>query len=274
MRSRQNVIRQYQQAQLNARAAQVDPSVRATIAQAAVAGQQAIDDFKYWSTVRFAAVRTGAGPYTYTLAQRQRKAFSYGAGQDASSAGFASGYRADLQDTNINQPSQTNDNCNFTFNKINCLIRQSKFVEPQLIAEIFRVCDVQLQMSGQLIYRVGTLDKIPGGGGLYGAQPSLVTPGAVNTSQGAPISYLSNSNPQGPSAYELEGNPITWNAVGGGQKDSALTLLVTQNEEITITGSDRAAAAGVEAFTAASTIYVDLTFYLTGEAVSNRSHNA
>lgn len=271
----QNPVQSYRQAVLNARAAQVDPSVRQTIQAQGVASQKSLDSFKYWSTIRFQSVRSGASPnFIYTITPQQRKAFAYGAGGSATVAGFAAAYQSGLQDTNLNQPSQTNDNANFTFDRINCFIRQDQFTEARLIAEIFRVCDVQLQMSGQTIFRVGSLEQIPGGFGLFGAQSSIVSPGALPATEGQLFQYIQNGNPQAPSAYYLD-QPITWAAVGGGQKDSSLNIVVNQNAQVQIAGgADRVFAAGTTAaFTAATAPYVDLTFVLTGTSVANRSQN-
>lgn len=263
-------------AQLYRELARVSPEVRELIAKDALESQKSVVPLPYWSKVRWQADRVGAapGPYTFAFPQQQRAAFSYGIGGDAQLAGFAAGFQATMAETNLVKANETNDNADFIIEGISVSVMSDQTTEPLLLGEIFQNTSVEFSFSGQTSLRLNNLIGIPGAGGPYGAQASIVRSGVSDSVQGSPISYVANGNPMAGNFLRFRA-PFRWNAAGGGKKDSSLQVILQQRRAFTLNSSaDRAASAPVEAFSVPASIHLDLMIALHGVSVSERSNNA
>lgn len=261
-------------ANLRAATAHVPGSIRRTIQEAALASQRTVTSLPYWSTVRFQATRAGAGPaYTYTIAQgTSLKAFGYGIGGNAVGAGFAAAVSPTLAETNLTKASETLDNADVFIWGL--AFEVCPVGMPDLAGPLWRNCSVQLSLSGTDTLRVGTLHKYPSAGGLFGAGVSGAEASDVTTEQGAALTYLQNGNPMGGNFGRFS-QAFRWNAAGSAAKDTSLVITLTVENAITIAGSDRAAAAGIQPFVAdtQAEAFLDVRCYLISESLSHRSQN-
>ena len=263
-------------AQLYREMARISPEVRELIAQDALLSQKSVVPLPYWSKVRYEAARVGVapGPYTFTFPTQNRAAFSYGVGGDAQLAGFAAGFQATQAETNLVKANETNDNADYIIEGISIAFMCDQLTEGLLVGEVFQNTSVEFSFSGQTTLRINNLVGIPGAGGPYGTQASIVRSGVSDSVQGSPISYLANGNPMAGNFLRFRA-PFRWNAAGGGKKDSSLQVLLSQRRPFTLTSSaDRAAGAPVEAFSVPASIHLDLMIALHGVSVSERSNNA
>lgn len=231
------------------------PQVRALIAREAIESQREIKPVIYYSTIRARAPRTGAGPFTYTVAAQTWKAFTYKEGDDMGSAGFAAGTLATLAHTNLTTGgSQTNDGADVVVWGIG--VEVDPISEPRIVAEVFNAAYVEISTSAANRTRIGKLQDFPSAGGLYGGAHTKLEAGQLVETIGPVESYLSNGNPMAGNFWKLP-YPIRWNAVGNKKKDTALSLQVIMTASAALTATDRAAVAGaapgasgrVEAFT-------------------------
>lgn len=268
-------------ANLRAATAHVPGSIRRTIQEAALASQRTVTSLPYWSTVRFQATRTGAGPYAYAIpAGTSLKAFGYGIGGNAVGAGFGASVSPTLAETNLTKASETLDNADVFIWGLAFEVCPGGMAD--LAAPIWRNVSVQLSLSGTDTLRVGTLHKYPSAGGLFGAAPSNAVAGFLSTTQGADLSYLQNGNPMGGNFGRFS-QAFRWNAAGSAAKDTSLVISLTVENAISVAGNDRALVAGaapgdsgrVEAFAASTqaNAYLDVRCYLISESLSHRSQN-
>lgn len=250
----------------------IPPEIREMIAEDALQSQKAVLAYPYYSTVRVRAVRSGTTPtFTYTVDTNTRKAFGYKVGDEISQAGFAAATTATLADTNLTAGgSQTNDNSDVLIWGVCAELCQGSEI---LLAEpLWRHSVVQLSLGGTNTFTLGPLSLFPNPGGLFGAQRSKVVPGSVAEAFGMAAFEASNGNPTA-SSYRQLPQPVRWNASGSGKKDAALTISLTPTRPIVVAGADRAAATGIEEFTAIADAFVDVRFSLVCLQVSERSTN-
>lgn len=256
---------------------------RAAVAEAARRGMntKAVLSFPYYSTVRLKTTRSGAGPFTYTGDLAVKKAFSYKIGDVMDAAGFPAGTIATKAETNLLKASETRDNADVMIYGFSIHLRKN---DPKLAYKFFRECVVELALSGTDTYQLGILDFFPQAGGLYGQQRTLLEAGQLVETSGPLTGFMSNGNPNAGSWFGLP-DPLLWESVGSGKKDTSLIVSITPQRAITETSTDRAAVAGaapgasgrVEAFTspadAADGTFVDLTIRCHSVSISERSTN-
>lgn len=268
-------------ANLRAATAHVPGNIRKTIQEAALSSQRTVHSLPYWSTGRFQATRTGAGPYTYTLSQGQSvKLFSYGIGGNAVGAGFGSSVSPTLAETNLTKASETLDNADVFIWGMAFEICPVGLQD--LAGSLWRNVSVQLSLSGTDTLRVGTMHKYPSAGGLFGIANSQLQAGSLIEGNGRPVQYIQNGNPMGGNFGRFS-QAFRWNAAGSAAKDTSLVINLTVENAISLTGTARAAVAGaapgssgqVVAFDppAQADAYLDVRCYLIAESLSHRSQN-
>lgn len=248
-------------------------------ARAALASQKTVLAFPYFSTVRFNAARTGAGPYVYTIAAGTRKCFNYKIGDQPTGAGFASTYTVGKTETNLLKASETRDNADVYIWGIAAELCSNS--DAYMAKQVWRNAYVELALSGTDQHLLGPLSFFPGGGGLYGMGDStVIVPSAIDSVSRA-VGHLNNGNPTAGNYYRLP-QPLIWQANGSGAKDTSLVISVTVDSAIA-TGSVTARSAtapssgstGQLAFDppADGTVFVDVRFRLVSVSVSQRSAN-
>jgi hypothetical protein len=198
---------------------------------------------KYYSRVRFQFVRTGAGPYTFTMAAgTELRAFGYGIGQDISSAafGFASGTTATPAETNLQQASTTLAGEQVRIFGLSLLPTSDS--DSYLAKILWPNVSVQLALNGdQQGFKLGTPETIPGGGGLSGAGDSYIQSPPQQESYVSRSGALTNGVPHAGNFYPIP-DPIVWNPAGA--NDGMLVIKLRVERAVTATLTERAAVAG------------------------------
>jgi hypothetical protein len=260
-----------------AAAAQVHPEIRAAIAKEAIESQKSVVAFPMYSKVRVRTIRTGADPFTYTVAdQLPKKAFNYKYGDLGDGAGFAPGTLMTLAETNLTSASQTRNNADTVIWGV--AIELGPLSDPLITQLVFDNCEVEMTLNGTDSNPLGRLAFFPGAAGLYGQGVSkLAVPPIPNTND-TPQGFITNGNPQAGNFYRFP-HPLRWNAIGSGKKDTSLVISVipTRSFSYTTQQATRAAAAGVAGWTPpadqAQGTYCDLIFRLISVQISQRSEN-
>lgn len=260
------------------------PAVRAMIADEVIASQRSIIPQVYYSSIRFRAVRTGAGPFTYTVDNSTRKAFVYKEGDVMDAAGFSTGTVATRAETNLTSGgSQTNDNSDVVVWGIGIEVAPNS--EPVIAAQLLRQAFVEMSLNGSQRFLLGKIQDFPAAGGLYGVQRSLLTPQPLAEVAGPLVGFVNNGNPMAGNFWKLP-MPFRWNSIGSGKKDTALAFSITPGAAFTFSSTDRAAVAGaapgssgqVVAYTSpadgAAGTFVDLRVKLATIQIGERSLNA
>lgn len=261
--------RQYQQL------ANVPPDVRSLIAKDAIDSQKSILAFPYYSTVRVQTVRSGAGPFAYSIVSRQGiTAFNYKIGDSLVPAGFPAGTNSTDVETNILSASQTRDNSDVMIWGLAAYVTPDS--DPLVTQLVWRNSSIYLALSGTDTFQVGRLEMLPAAGGLYGMGVSLLSQPPLNQTQDNPQGFINNGNPMAGNFLRFP-NAIRWNANGSGKKDTSLTMTLFTNP-FSITGvTTRAAGAGVSGYTAPAALaqgtYCDIVFRLVSVSISERSEN-
>ena len=135
----------------------MDPSV------AAVQGAlQANLPFGYFSTIRCQFVRSGAGPFTWTLAAGDRRAFQYAIGGVATSAGFDGAFVATGAQTNIQDPGRTLQQQTVEIGGLCCRFAAGPGADPVLAALVSNNTWLEISLDGQLSRQIGTIPDFPG----------------------------------------------------------------------------------------------------------------
>jgi len=278
-----NPVSQAQKMRLAQMAANVDPAIRQYIQQQAVFSQKNVLGFPYYSTCRFSALKVGAGPFTYTLAANSIvTAFNYAIGNSMVQAGFAATFgNATDSETNLLTASQTRDNQTVDIIGIGIELCSAAGASDnsgvdvfcaQLARQLARNVSASLQLSGSITQLLGPISRFNAGCGLYGAAVDNTIAPDFDSVIPAGQPFGANGNPIGGTFYRFP-TPIRWEASGGGKSDSSLTVAFTNRHPILIASADRAAGAGVTAFTAPPEIAVDLRTWLIGTQVGERSTN-
>jgi hypothetical protein len=278
--------------QLYRQLASLPPDVRAFIGEQYGDTQISVLPLPYWSTVRFQAVRGGAGPFTFTIDTTQRKAFAYAQGQDMTIAGFtAAPTIATEADTNLLKANETRDNADVWIWGVAANLQPTS--EPALAARIWRETAVDISLNGTQSIPLGTPEMFPGAGGLYGTgltylkAPNDITagPSVADGGEGAKLSFVTNGNPMAGNFFRLP-QPFKWASVGSQGADSSLIITNTPLRQIVETATARAAIPVTAAITSVGTeaynppaatgdpgTFVEIRYHLICVAVAKRSVN-
>jgi hypothetical protein len=266
-----------QQQQLDAQRAAAafisqNPNAATFLVQQGLKSQKTVLNLPYWSTVRFRAVRTGAGPYTFTLSAGVRKAFSTYIGGDGAVAGFASGTTMTEADTNLLDSNATRNGESVEIRGISAEIDAQ--ASPTIVKHVFRNTSLSLQVGGDTAPPLGRLSFFPQAGGLHGMGNDVMILPAIAES-GFVHGAITNGNPIASNYFPLQ-VPILWAGANAGA-DTAFNILCDLKTALVLTTADRAAAAGIQAYTSpadgALGTYLDVTFRLHGTRAGKRSVN-
>lgn len=239
----------------------------------ALKGQSFALSMPYWTTVRFAFARTGAGPYVYTLSSpNEVLGFSYAVGDTApTSAGFgASGLTMQLSETNLQTKHETIAGEEVHIKGIG--IQPCAGADARLTSYLWRsVCAILAINGGSTRIPLGPLALIPGGGGLTGSGPDDL--GTQPLAGGRPqFSNLTNGWPVNRNVMSIpEG--FVWRNKSRRDGQFAIILQAAPGRTLAFTTpADEAAAAGVRGYTYPTTASVDVLIWLQGTVKSGRSH--
>jgi len=235
-------------------------------------------DLPYHSSVRFNAARTGAGPFTFTLAAGDIEAFSYGVGKDASRAGFpvVGTFTPTDAETNLQEAYQT-------VGGQNVLVRGFRLIiEPDSDAKLASLmwsqtsCGMRFNNGELVTVPFGNLSMIPGGGSLFGTGQDQT---GIQSMLGIrpKFDFFGNGMPLQGNYFKLS-NPFTWKQ--GSSTDGQFSIIFKVQRAVVLTATDVAGvidpatnATSVQAFTspADGAVYVKLKVVLVGETISKRT---
>lgn len=260
----------------DAQMASLPPVVRAVLAERYRGKQITALALPMFSTVRFQASLAGV------IDVSTRKAFSYGQGSPATSAGFLAAYgNATAAETNQTVGNQTLNGADFLIYGIAAAPTPDS--EPALARRVWRDTALAIALGSNSQLPLGTLEMLPGAGGLRGTGqsaikvPALNQPGIVDGGAGAAWSFFENGQSAAGNFFRLP-QPILWSGVANGV-DSTFNILCTPQRQITETvAAARPAAAGEAAYTPPAAqgdvgTYVDVRFHLIGVSINVRSGN-
>lgn len=263
------------------RIAGVPKDVREAIARAVIGSQSTKEHWPYYSRIRFqAAAETADGVTTYTLTAGMRPiGFSYAVGQDMQVAGFPAGRLATLADTNLIRERSTEDGATVLVKGIS--ISLMPYSEPVLAAAISNESFVSFEQNGgDNRYKIGKLDMLPQGGGMFGRGVSWIANPSLPDSNSHDVGFVTNGNPLSGSYMPLP-QPLAWTPIG--QTDSSLVMPVELFQDLQFTATARAAGGvpatdNTAAFDPPDGIgdpgtYVDLMLMLHVESLAARGVN-
>lgn len=241
--------------------------------------QLSLQNFPYYSRVRFNAARTGEapGPYTYTIASgSEAVAFGYGIGGDMSIAGFPAGTLATYADTNIQERGKTIEAQDVLIKGLAIMLGQRS--DARLAAALANSVSVKTSLAGgQTNAFMGIIEFWPGSGGFYGAGNDLTVGEGLNGERRYKP-FVSNGFP-GVDNYGPFPPQFVWQH--SGQVDSQLNVVFRAERDIVLSASDvtgdnafDSVATGTADFTAPSdgALFVDLMVRLHNEILSPRSN--
>ncbi len=200
----------------------------------------------YYSVLRFGTVRTGAGPFVYTIAAAtELQAFSYGKGELMTNAytGDTAAPNAKYCDTNIEKPGQTVNGEKVEIVGIG--IEVSPISSPELTRELFAKAHLKYNLSSGRDRILGRLAFAPQGGGLVGANAGQLTSGSLDGVKDN-VGIISNGLAGADNFYKFP-RSIFWNPVSEGT-DSNFKAIITVDRAIAITATAVTAGAGIRGF--------------------------
>lgn len=248
------------------------PEISRAISKQALDSQIVKKHKSIYSTVRFqftpatgGSLGAGESSFTFQASSSKIRAFSYGIGDDMSSAGFndqLAGYgTATEAETNLISKNDTNG----AVIKITGIsLYLSETSDAALAKLIWANTYVDTTLDGVNQYLlIGRMGRIPAAGGLYGAGDSLVTQPGL-TENVARSGVVSNGMPQAGNYLRL-GEPIWWHPASKTDSKFQVRFQVVRN--VSFTSTARTAGAGVTAYTPPVNsgdpgTFVDVTVYL------------
>lgn len=242
------------------------------MAARAVQNQRYVNSFPYWSMVRFNFVRSGAGPYVFTMSSSEVIAFSYGVGDSApSAAGFgSSSLTMSLAETNLQTKHETIAGEELHISGIG--IQPAAGSDAVLAGMVWRnTCAILSLNGGSNRLPMGPLSLLPGGGGLTGSGPDTL--GTQALGGGRPqFSHVTNGFPNRNNVMPLpEG--FVWRNKSRRDGQLAVILQPAPGRTLTIaTPADEVAAAGVRGYNYPGSAFVDVMVWAGGQSTGARSH--
>ena len=242
----------------------------------ALARQQFVVGFPYYSKVRFRFVRSGAGPYVYTLSTSVVRAFSYSVDQaDCTAAGFATGFTSTYSETNLQAKNETNAGETVHVEGISCVLMPNS--DARMASEVFSNVSTELSLNGDSnTFRLGPPIFLPSPVGLIGGGKDDA--GTQPIPGGRPqFNFAANGWPMRNNVMKLPGGLIWRNK---SSRDSQLNVIFTpasakvstRTISYTTQIADEVAAAGVRGYAFPSTdLVVDVMVLLTGYVKGPRS---
>jgi len=245
------------------------PQISRAIAKEALDSQIVKKHKSIYSAVRFqftpSAPAAGVTTFTLNTSSTKIRAFSYGIGDDMTTAGFndqLAGYSTATEaETNLISKNDTNG----AVIKITGIsLYLSETSDAALAKLIWANTYVDTTLDGVNQYLlIGRMGRIPSAGGLYGNGDSLVTQPGL-TEQIARAGVVSNGMPQANNYLRL-GEPIWWHPASKTDSKFQIRFQVVRN--LSIVSTARTAGAGVTAYTPPVNAgdpgtFVDVTVYL------------
>ncbi len=206
--------------------------------------------YPYFSTAHVGTVRSGAGPFTYTLAANTTplKLFGYKVGEAMTAAWCGDGTvrTASQRDTNIQRANETIAGDEVEILGISLSLAPLSSFAAKLAAHVMTTAYAQVIFDGKDAgYGMGPLTFFPGGLGLSGRGLSLdMTPPLAGPPAGVGVDFVNNGMALAENVLMLP-RPMIWTP-----RDADSTMAISLNfpEAIAFTSTAVSAAAGVDAF--------------------------
>jgi hypothetical protein len=269
-------------------------------------GQKRITSWPYYSRVKFYADKDvePPGPFTYNLAAGVTvRAFAYAVGDQKLVAGYTNADgNATIADTNLSARNQTIGGQNVIVHGIACQLLPSAMhlsegdspphrirpVDYQFFAALCNSVAVEATLNGdENVYRLGTMQMIPGAGGVVGGAPDLVgMRGLAGDQESQP--YAANGWQTRSNFFRLpEG--LIWRSQSNA--DSMFNVRFTTTRPIRLfsggspennaNGTDTAAsndpqvvATGTQGYAYPSELAIEMAVILIGEVIGPRTRTA
>jgi hypothetical protein len=254
------------------------PQISRAIAKSALDSQIVKKHKSIYSAVRFqftpSAPAAGVTTYTLNTTSTKIRAFSYGIGDDMSTAGFNTSVAGFAEATEAETNLISKNDTNGAVIKVTGLsLYLSETSDAALAKLIWANTYVDTTLDGVNQYLlIGRMGRIPSAGGLYGNGDSLVTQPSLR-GQIAQVGVVSNGMPQANNFLRL-GEPIWWHPASKTDSKFQVRFQVVRN--LSVTSTARAAAAGVTAYTPPVNVgdpgtFVDVLVYLQCTEYMKRS---
>jgi hypothetical protein len=229
----------------------VDPNLSSNQAAQlqAIAKQQRVTDYPYYSSVCFRVEGekelddngAPAGQIYWFRRGELRRAFAYARGQDGQIAGFnvTNDGLMTLAETNLVKPHETIGGQQVQIDGLAIFIKPAmtdgeRFMQARLLAQIATNVSIQLSVNGdENMFPVGTLQQVPGAGGLVGIgnddlafKPPIQIPDKGDICEVGPgvFPFAANGWQTRGNYYRLPSGVI-WNPAGNA--DSMLNVVFT-----------------------------------------------
>lgn len=218
----------------------------------AVAQQQRVTDYPYYSSVCFRAMQQDdldpkgkkiGSSYQFARGEL-RRAFAYARGQDGQIAGFTTGVAPavvdglmTLAETNLVKAHETIGGQQVQIDGIAIFVKPamtdgSRFMQARLLAQIATNVSVQLSVNGdENLFPLGTIQQIPGAGGLVGIGNDDLAFKELKLDKEAICDVGPGVFPFAANGWQTRGNyyrlpsGVIWNPAGNA--DSMLNVLFT-----------------------------------------------
>ena len=254
------------------------PQISRAIAKQALDSQIVKKHKSIYSAVRFqftpGTPAAGATTFTLNTSSTKIRAFSYGIGDDMTTAGFndqLAGYSTATEaETNLISKNDTNGAV-IKITGISLYLSETSDAALAKLVWANTYVDTTLDGVNQYLL-IGRMGRIPSAGGLYGNGDSLVTqPGLLD--EVAQVGVVSNGMPQANNFLRL-GEPIWWHPASKTDSKFQVRFQVVRN--LSVTSTARTAGTGVTAYTPPVNLgdpgtFVDVIVYLQCTEYMKRS---
>ena len=254
------------------------PQISRAIAKQALDSQIVKKHKSIYSAVRFqftpGTPSAGATTFTLNTSSTKIRAFSYGIGDDMTTAGFndqLAGYSTATEaETNLISKNDTNGAV-IKITGISLYLSETSDAALAKLVWANTYVDTTLDGVNQYLL-IGRMGRIPSAGGLYGNGDSLVTqPGLLD--EVAQVGVVSNGMPQANNFLRL-GEPIWWHPASKTDSKFQVRFQVVRN--LSVTSTARTAGTGVTAYTPPVNLgdpgtFVDVIVYLQCTEYMKRS---
>lgn len=267
-------------------------------AKHAVATQQRITAWPYYSKVKFVAATEdeAPGPYTYNIPRgTELRAFSYRVNGDKQSAGFtiADG-NANRSDTNLTNVNQTTGGQNVLIHGIALQLlpaglhlaegevgnQRVRMADHRFVAALWEAVSVTLSLNGDdNLFRLGIMGMLPGAGGVAGSSEDASGRNALNATQ-KDLAFATNGWPVRSNFFRVpEG--LVWRNQSNADSNFNIVFTVERNIELFSGGSpennlaDQVAVPDTSiGYTYPTELVVEVMVFLVGEVIGPRTRSA
>jgi hypothetical protein len=241
---------------------------------AAIAGQPTQTKWNsYYSRVRIAAT-TGSSGVPYSIAAGQEvTAFGYNRSSDMAAAGLP-GVTSTPADTNLLTANQTISGEMILIMGIGIIALTQ--TDAAFLKQGDQCISVKIRTNGTQDYLMGVPSMVPGPGGLFGSSEAESAIPSLGDAVSRSFGVISNGVPHASNFFALP-EPMIWASSGNGDSNFQVIYKVERAFALpgNYSGTTRAAATGVQAYTApaAASVFIDYMTVIVGVTVNPLSSN-